>query len=156
MLTRGQEIIEGIDEDEAVNIEVATGDAALFAYRIAHASYPNRSDDRRIAVAIRYIPPDSHQTLADWTAQPWSEARTLTGTSSWSRSQTTISIRSRSTSIAVRKTTSAPSSTRAPAAPSTVPERYRRRVPGRSGAIIERGPGALSPSSGATSRCRGP
>ena len=66
MLTRGQEISEGIDEADAVDIEVDTGDAALFAYRIAHASHPNRSDDRRIAVAIRYIPPDARQTLAEW------------------------------------------------------------------------------------------
>ena len=66
MLTRGQEISVEIDEDQAVNIEVGSGEAALFAYRIAHASYPNRSDDRRIAVAIRYIPPDARQTLVDW------------------------------------------------------------------------------------------
>ena len=66
MLTRGQEISVAVDEAQAVNIEVDTGDAALFAYRIAHASHPNRSDDRRIAVAIRYIPPDACQTLAEW------------------------------------------------------------------------------------------
>ena len=66
MLTRGQEISVGIDEDQAVNLEVGSGEAALFAYRIAHASYPNRSPDRRIAVAIRYIPPDARQTLVDW------------------------------------------------------------------------------------------
>ena len=65
MLTRGQEVSVEVDEDEAVNIEVSTGEAALFAYRIAHASYPNRSDDRRIAVAIRYIPPNARQTLAE-------------------------------------------------------------------------------------------
>ena len=65
MLSRGQEIVE-VDEDEAVNIEVATGEAALFAYRLAHASHPNRSDDRRCAIAIRYIPPDARQTHAEW------------------------------------------------------------------------------------------
>ena len=66
MLSRGQEIAVDVDEDEAVNIEVGAGEAALFAYRLAHASYPNRSDDRRIAIAIRYIPPDARQTLAAW------------------------------------------------------------------------------------------
>ena len=65
MLSRGQEIVE-VDEDEAVNIEVGTGEAALFNYRLAHASHPNRSDDKRMAIAIRYIPPDARQTLADW------------------------------------------------------------------------------------------
>lgn len=66
MLTRGQEISVEVYENEAANIEVGTGEAALFAYRLAHASYPNRSDDRRIAVAISYIPPDARQTLTDW------------------------------------------------------------------------------------------
>ena len=37
---RGQEISAGIDEDDAVNMEVATGEAALFAYRLAHALAP--------------------------------------------------------------------------------------------------------------------
>ena len=65
MLSRGQEIVE-VDEDEAVNIEVGTGEAALFNYRLAHASHPNRSDDKRMAIAIRYIPPDARQTQAAW------------------------------------------------------------------------------------------
>jgi ectoine hydroxylase-related dioxygenase (phytanoyl-CoA dioxygenase family) len=66
MLTRGQTIDVDIDERKAVNIEVNTGDAALFAYEIAHASHPNRSNDRRIAVVLRYIPPETRQTLSDW------------------------------------------------------------------------------------------
>ena len=66
MLTRGQTIDVDIDESKAVNVEVNTGDAALFAYEIAHASHPNRSDDRRIAVVLRYIPPTTRQMLSDW------------------------------------------------------------------------------------------
>ena len=66
MLSRGQAISAGIDEARAVNMEVATGEAVLFSYRLAHASHPNRSDDRRIGIAIRYMPPDARQTLADW------------------------------------------------------------------------------------------
>ncbi len=65
MLTRGQEIYEGIDETKTVNLEVQTGEAAIFAFRIAHASHPNASDDRRIGMAIRYIPPDARQTRAE-------------------------------------------------------------------------------------------
>ena len=64
MLTRGQQI-EDIDETLAVNLEVDTGKAVIFAYRIAHASHPNRSNDRRIGLAIRYIPPDARQQYAD-------------------------------------------------------------------------------------------
>jgi len=66
MLTRGQAIREGIDESRAVNLEVASGEVALFHYRIAHASHPNASDDRRIAYAIRYLPPDARQVAAEW------------------------------------------------------------------------------------------
>ena len=64
MLTRGQEI-GGVDENLAVNLEVDTGEATLFAYRIAHASHPNRTDDRRIGLAIRYIPPDTRQAYSN-------------------------------------------------------------------------------------------
>jgi ectoine hydroxylase-related dioxygenase (phytanoyl-CoA dioxygenase family) len=64
MLTRGQSI-GNIDEGKAVNLLVDTGQAVLFAYRIAHASYPNQTDDRRIGLAIRYIPPDAQQQFSD-------------------------------------------------------------------------------------------
>lgn len=66
MLTRGQTIYEGIDENQACNITADTGEAVFFSYRIAHASHPNTSDDRRIGVAIRYISPDAKQVKSDW------------------------------------------------------------------------------------------
>ena len=64
MLTRGQEI-RGINESQTVKLEVDTGEAAIFAFRIAHASHPNRSADRRIGLAIRYIPPEARQIRSD-------------------------------------------------------------------------------------------
>ena len=64
MLTRGQSI-DDINEDKAVNLVVDTGQAVLFAFRIAHASYPNKTDDRRVGLAIRYIPPDTQQQYSD-------------------------------------------------------------------------------------------
>jgi len=65
MLTRGQ-TIEGIDESKAVNLELAPGEAAIFDYRLAHASHANQSNDRRIGLGIRYIPPSARQVVADW------------------------------------------------------------------------------------------
>lgn len=65
MLTRGQQIVAGIDEEKAVNLEVQTGQCVAFAFRIAHASHPNPSDDRRIGLAIRYLPPDARQMVAE-------------------------------------------------------------------------------------------
>ncbi len=66
MLTRGQTIFKGIDETKAVNIEVDTGEAVYFTYRIAHASHPNHGKDRRIGIAIRYISPAARQVKSDW------------------------------------------------------------------------------------------
>lgn len=65
MLTRGQ-TIQGVDESKAIALELDPGEVALFDYRLAHASDPNRSDDRRIGIGIRYIPPSARQVVADW------------------------------------------------------------------------------------------
>ena len=65
MLTRGQ-AIEGVDESKTVNLELAPGEVALFDYRLAHASYPNRSGDRRIGIGLRYIPPTARQVRHEW------------------------------------------------------------------------------------------
>ena len=65
LLTRGQEITEGIDESRAVNVELEPGEGSLFAFRIAHASHSNGTDDRRIGLAIRFIPPDARQVRSD-------------------------------------------------------------------------------------------
>jgi non-heme Fe2+,alpha-ketoglutarate-dependent halogenase len=66
MLSRGQTITEGIDEAGAVNILLKPGEMSLHTVRIAHASAPNRSADRRIGIAIRYMPPQTRQQLAAW------------------------------------------------------------------------------------------
>ena len=65
MLTRGQ-TIENFDEESVINLELAPGEAALFDYRLAHSSNPNQSDDRRIGLGIRYIPPTARQVRVDW------------------------------------------------------------------------------------------
>ena len=64
LLTRGQQI-RTVDESLAANLEVQTGEAAIFAFRIAHASHPNASNDRRLGMAIRFIPPDARQTRSE-------------------------------------------------------------------------------------------
>ncbi len=66
MLTRGQTISDSIDESRAVDIEVGTGEAVYFTYRIAHASHPNSSSDRRIGLAIRFVSPSARQVKSDW------------------------------------------------------------------------------------------
>jgi non-heme Fe2+,alpha-ketoglutarate-dependent halogenase len=66
MLSRGQTITEGTDEAGAVNIILKPGEMSLHNVRIAHASAPNRSEDRRIGISIRYMPPQTRQQLAEW------------------------------------------------------------------------------------------
>ena len=56
LLTRGQELAVEVDESEAVDAALAPGQFSLHHGRIFHASRPNGSRDRRIGLAIRYIP----------------------------------------------------------------------------------------------------
>lgn len=56
LLTRGQEIAVDVDESEAVMMPLEPGEVSLHHVRLFHSSPPNRSDDRRIGFAIRYIP----------------------------------------------------------------------------------------------------
>ena len=56
MLTRGQIVEHAVDEDAAVDVVLQPGEASLHHVRLIHGSGPNRSGDRRIGFAIRYIP----------------------------------------------------------------------------------------------------
>lgn len=56
LLTRGQEIAVEVDESKAVYAELAPGQASLHHVLLFHGSAPNRSDDRRIGLAVRYVP----------------------------------------------------------------------------------------------------
>ena len=66
MLTRGQRITEGIEEDKAVYMPLRTGQMSLHSYRLAHASGPNRAADRRSGVSMHFMPPDTRQIVGDW------------------------------------------------------------------------------------------
>ena len=61
LLTRGQEVAVEVDESEAVYVELAPGEISLHNVRTVHASEPNRTDERRIGVALRYIAPHVRQ-----------------------------------------------------------------------------------------------
>ena len=66
MLTRGQEIVDGVDDEAAVHMPLEAGQMSLHSYRLAHASGPNLSDDRRIGVSMHFMPPDTAQMVGDW------------------------------------------------------------------------------------------
>jgi hypothetical protein len=67
MLARGQTIM-GIDESKAVELELEAGEFSLHHERTAHASHPNRGDDRRIGFAFFYIPTHVRSTTGRRTA----------------------------------------------------------------------------------------
>ncbi|MCW5748228.1 MAG: phytanoyl-CoA dioxygenase family protein [Alphaproteobacteria bacterium] len=56
LLSRGQEIAVEVDESKGVPAILKPGQASLHHVLLAHGSAPNRSGDRRIGFAIRYIP----------------------------------------------------------------------------------------------------
>ena len=66
MLTRGQEIAIEVDESAAVSMALAPGQMSLHNVRLAHASGPNRSGDRRIGVSLHYMPTRSRQLAGEW------------------------------------------------------------------------------------------
>ncbi|ANK81962.1 MAG: hypothetical protein TEF_15030 [Rhizobiales bacterium NRL2] len=57
LLSRGQVIDMAIEEERAVDAPLKAGEFSLHHIRLVHGSRPNRTDDRRIGLAIRYIPP---------------------------------------------------------------------------------------------------
>jgi non-heme Fe2+,alpha-ketoglutarate-dependent halogenase len=62
MLTRGQEIAVEVDESKAVDIMLQPGEMSLHDIKLVHGSAPNRATDRRIGLAIRYLPAHVRQT----------------------------------------------------------------------------------------------
>lgn len=63
MLTRGQEVMVEVDERAAVDVVLEPGEMSLHHVKLVHGSPPNRSSDRRIGYAIRYIPPHVRQLV---------------------------------------------------------------------------------------------
>ena len=56
LLSRGQEIEVEVDDSRGVDIVLRAGEMSLHHVRMVHGSPANRSSDRRIGFAIRYIP----------------------------------------------------------------------------------------------------
>lgn len=56
LLSRGQEIAVDVPEDEGIDVPLEAGEMSLHHVLLVHGSKPNRTDDRRIGFALRYIP----------------------------------------------------------------------------------------------------
>lgn len=62
LLSRGQEIAVEVDKSKAVGLRLQPGEMSLHHIKLVHGSDANRSNDRRIGLAIRYIPTYVRQT----------------------------------------------------------------------------------------------
>ncbi len=63
LLSRGQELAVEVPEDEGIDVPLKAGEMSLHHVLLVHGSKPNRSNDRRIGFALRYIPTRLAQTL---------------------------------------------------------------------------------------------
>ena len=61
LLSRGQEIAVKVENEKTVDCILSPGEMSLHHVKLVHGSEPNRSNDRRIGLAIRYIPTDLKQ-----------------------------------------------------------------------------------------------
>lgn len=61
LLTRGQEVAVEVDDANGTDVVLAPGEFSLHHGRVFHASHANASSDRRIGIAIRYIPTSMRQ-----------------------------------------------------------------------------------------------
>ena len=65
LLTRGQEIAVNVNESEAVAAALSAGQASMHHGLLFHSSGPNKTGNRRIGSAIRYIKPSMKQETGD-------------------------------------------------------------------------------------------
>jgi non-heme Fe2+,alpha-ketoglutarate-dependent halogenase len=61
LLSRGQEMAVNVPDNEGVDVPLKAGEMSLHNVLLAHGSGPNTTNDRRIGLAIRYIPPHVRQ-----------------------------------------------------------------------------------------------
>lgn len=61
LLTRGQKVSTEFDRSRVIDMVLQPGEISLHHIRLAHASQPNMTDDRRIGLAIRYVAPHVRQ-----------------------------------------------------------------------------------------------
>ena len=70
LLSRGQEIAVKVEGEKTVDCILKPGEMSLHHVKVVHGSEPNRSNDRRIGLAIRYIPTDIKQLKVRDSATP--------------------------------------------------------------------------------------
>lgn len=65
ILSRGQEVAVDVTDEDKTHVVLRPGEMSLHHGKCIHGSGPNKSDDRRIGFAIRYINPGAKQQSVD-------------------------------------------------------------------------------------------
>ena len=65
LLSRGQVLKAPVDETQTVLAPLAAGEMSIHHVRVVHGSEPNRTDDRRIGMVLRYCATDVRQTKVE-------------------------------------------------------------------------------------------
>lgn len=66
LLTRGQEMkLDVVDESKAHDVALKAGEISIHHVKLAHGSHPNTTPNRRIGLAVRYIPTYVRQVKLD-------------------------------------------------------------------------------------------
>ena len=61
ILSRGQQV-RGVDDSGAIDVILEPGQISLHHMRVVHGSRPNPGEDRRMGLAVNYMPPHVRQT----------------------------------------------------------------------------------------------
>ena len=62
ILSRGQQV-RGVVDFNAIDVILEPGQISLHHMRVVHGSRPNPSEDRRMGLAVNYMPPHVRQTM---------------------------------------------------------------------------------------------
>ena len=62
ILSRGQQV-QGVDDSGAIDVILGPGQISLHHMRVVHGSRPNPSEDRRVGLAVNYMPAHVRQTM---------------------------------------------------------------------------------------------
>ena len=64
-LSRGQELAVEVDENQAVDVELKSGEMSLHHGSLYHSSPANPSESRRIGLALRFVTPEMRQVVGE-------------------------------------------------------------------------------------------
>ena len=122
LLSRGQEIAVKVENENTVDCILNPGEMSLHHVKLVHGSEPNRSNDRRIGLAIRYIPTDVKQLKVRDFGDAGARRRHATATSITSRGRSAISTRRRWPPMPMPSTGRSRRSTPAPTSRRSAPD----------------------------------